>query len=143
MTSDSPLDTPPTAWRGLLPAQGPPRLADCLRGGLGALLGILVTGLVGRLALGSTGDLPWIAAPMGASAVLVYAVPGSPLAQPWSVVAGNVSSALVGLAVAVLIGPAPPVPTPERAVDAAARFGLDAADLIAVLHRLLMEGRTP
>lgn len=94
-------------WLGLRPAQGPPRLADCVRGGAGALLGILVTGLVGRLALGSAGDLPWIVAPMGASAVLVFAVPGSPLAQPWSVVGGNVSSALVGLTAAWLIGPAP------------------------------------
>jgi CBS domain-containing membrane protein len=93
--------------RGLRPAQGPPRLADCVRGGAGALLGILVTGLVGRLALGTTGDLPWIVAPMGATAVLVYAVPGSPLAQPYSVVAGNVISALVGLAAAWAIGWAP------------------------------------
>jgi len=92
---------------GLRPAQGPPRLADCVRGGFGGLVGILVTGLIGRLALGSAGDLPWLVAPMGASAVLVFAVPGSPLAQPWSVVAGNVSSALVGLTAAWLVGPAP------------------------------------
>lgn len=70
------------------------------RGLAGGLVGILLTGLVGRLALGTTGDLPWIVAPMGASAVLVFAVPGSPLAQPWSVVAGNVTSALVGLTAA-------------------------------------------
>jgi CBS domain-containing membrane protein len=110
MPADPTPDTVPSAQRalkvtrGLLPAQGPPRLADCVRGGAGALLGILVTGLVGRLALGTTADLPWIVAPMGASAVLVYAVPGSPLAQPWSVVGGNVSSALVGLAAAWAIG---------------------------------------
>jgi len=34
---------------------------------------------------------------MGASAVLVFAVPNSPLAQPWAVVGGNTVSALVGV----------------------------------------------
>lgn len=44
-------------------------------------------------------DLPLIVAPMGASAVLLFAVPASPLAQPWPVVGGNTISALVGVAV--------------------------------------------
>ena len=42
-------------------------------------------------------------APLGASTVLVFAAPASPLAQPWSVVAGNVISALVGVACALLV----------------------------------------
>jgi CBS domain-containing membrane protein len=37
---------------------------------------------------------------MGASAVLLFAVPSSPLAQPWSIVGGNMISALVGVACA-------------------------------------------
>jgi len=97
----------PTRLTGFLPAQGPPRAIDCARGLAGGFLGILLAGLVGRLALGTTGDLPWLVAPMGASAVLVYAVPGSPLAQPWSVVGGNVTSALVGLAAGWAIDPLP------------------------------------
>ena len=80
---------------------------DCARGAAGGFLGILAAAMVGRLALGTTGDLPWLVAPMGASAVLVYAVPGSPLAQPWSVIGGNVTSALVGLAAGWLIEPLP------------------------------------
>lgn len=36
-------------------------------------------------------------APLGASAVLVFTLPASPLAQPWAVVGGNTLSALVGL----------------------------------------------
>lgn len=44
-------------------------------------------------------DLPLIVAPLGASAVLIFAVPASPLAQPWPVVGGNTLSALVGVAV--------------------------------------------
>lgn len=47
----------------------------------------------------ATADLPLIVAPLGASAVLIFAVPSSPLAQPWSVVGGNTLSALVGVAV--------------------------------------------
>jgi CBS domain-containing membrane protein len=42
---------------------------------------------------------PLVVAPIGASAVLVFVVPASPLAQPWPVIGGNVISALVGLAV--------------------------------------------
>jgi CBS domain-containing membrane protein len=40
---------------------------------------------------------PWLVAPLGASAVLVFGVPSSPLAQPWAVVGGNTLSALVGV----------------------------------------------
>ncbi|MBN9471267.1 MAG: HPP family protein [Bosea sp.] len=41
---------------------------------------------------------PLVLAPIGASAVLVFVVPASPLAQPWPVIGGNVISAFVGLA---------------------------------------------
>ena len=50
-------------------------------------------------------DLPLIVAPMGASAVLIFAVPASPLAQPWSLLGGNTVSALVGVSCALLLGP--------------------------------------
>jgi CBS domain-containing membrane protein len=43
---------------------------------------------------------PLLAAPIGASAVLVFAVPASPMAQPWPVIGGNTISAFVGLGVA-------------------------------------------
>ncbi|MFD1837338.1 HPP family protein [Paracidovorax cattleyae] len=49
------------------------------------------------------GALPWLVAPIGASAVLVFGVPASPLAQPWPVVGGNALSALVGVACAALV----------------------------------------
>ena len=68
-----------------------------LRAGLGALLGILLTALISRWAATALGLSPWLVAPMGASAVLVFAVPASPLAQPWAVVGGNGVSAAVGL----------------------------------------------
>ena len=40
---------------------------------------------------------------MGASAVLLFCVPSSPLAQPWAVVGGNTISALIGYACAHLV----------------------------------------
>ena len=42
-------------------------------------------------------------ASLGASALLVFALPGSPMAQPWAVIAGNTLSALIGISAAVLI----------------------------------------
>lgn len=45
----------------------------------------------------------WLVAPIGASAVLIFAVPTSPLAQPWPVIGGNMLSALVGVLAANLI----------------------------------------
>lgn len=81
-------------WRGFGPAMAGPKAVDLVRAGIGAGLGLLLAGLALRV-LG----LGWLIAPFGASAVLVYAVPNSPLAQPWSVVMGNTLSALVALAV--------------------------------------------
>ncbi|MBE7182951.1 MAG: HPP family protein [Methylobacterium mesophilicum] len=77
------------------------RLLACAGAGLGiALTALAAWGfllLLPNLALAS---LPLVVAPMGASAVLVFAVPASPLAQPWPVIGGNVISALVGVTVA-------------------------------------------
>ena len=80
--------------RGLGPAMAGPKLLDVARAAAGAALGLLLIGLVLR-----SSGLGWLIAPFGASAVLIYGVPNSPLAQPWSVVVGNTVSALVALAV--------------------------------------------
>lgn len=62
---------------------------------LGALLGLSLSAWFSDWWLG---DLTvWFIAPMGASAVLLFVVPSSPLAQPWSVVGGNMVSAWVGV----------------------------------------------
>lgn len=72
----------------------PERLIGCL----GAAICIALTMVVcAGLPLAAT-DVPIIVAPLGASAVLVFAVPASPLAQPWSVIGGNIVSALMGVA---------------------------------------------
>jgi CBS-domain-containing membrane protein len=66
---------------------------------LGALLAI---GVLGWLT-GISGQ-PWLMAPFGASCVLVFGVPDSPLAQPRNVIGGHVLSTLVGLLVLQIIG---------------------------------------
>lgn len=80
-----------------------------LRGAMGAFLGIALAGAVTALLLSALGAdssvLPWIVAPLGASAVLVFAVPASPLAQPWPVIGGNLLSSLIGLTAGHLIAP--------------------------------------
>ncbi len=65
---------------------------------LGAVAGIALTIVLCAHAPTLAAGLPVIVAPLGASAVLVFAVPASPLAQPWPVIGGNTISALVGMA---------------------------------------------
>ncbi len=67
---------------------------------LGALVGIALSALVGGLTAQDMMQLVWIVPPMGASAVLLFAVPASPMAQPWPTIGGNVISALIGVAFA-------------------------------------------
>lgn len=76
-----------------------------LRDGLGALFGLWLAGGLTWLATGATE--PWLMAPLGASAVLLFAVPSSPLAQPWPMLVGNLMSALVGVAVYQALGATP------------------------------------
>ena len=102
----------------------PDRLLACA----GALVGIALTSLVTALLVHPKGALLMIVAPMGASAVLVFAVPASPLAQPWPVVGGNVISALVGITVAKL------VPDPAVAVGIAVAGAILAMSLTRSLH---------
>jgi CBS domain-containing membrane protein len=75
------------------------RLIACL----GALVGIGLTGLICGYLFGQGPHLPLIVAPMGASAVLLFAVPASPLAQPWSIIGGNTISAMMGMIAAHFI----------------------------------------
>lgn len=70
----------------------------------------LVSGLGGALAIWVLAALtqsltqPLLIAPFGASCVLLFALPASPLARPRNVIGGHVLSALVGLLVLTLVG---------------------------------------
>ena len=94
----------------------------------GALLGIALTGLISGAAAGNDIGLPLLMAPLGASAVLLFAVPASPLAQPWSIVGGNTVSALVGVIAAMFI--------PQVAFAAAIAVGaaIGVMSLLRCLH---------
>ncbi|MGC1333599.1 HPP family protein, partial [Pseudomonas sp.] len=76
----------------------------CLRAAAGALFGIGVTAALCTWALGLSADLPLLIAPMGASAVLLFAAPASPLAQPWALLGGNLVASLVGVTCAMWVG---------------------------------------
>ncbi|MET0332685.1 MAG: HPP family protein [Rhizobacter sp.] len=94
----------------------------------GAGIGLLVTALLSllftrQLHIGNA-NLPWLIAPLGASAVLVFGLPASPLAQPWSVVGGNTISALVGVACTMAWGASPMVAAVAVALAIAAMFAL-------------------
>ncbi len=96
-------DAPPPKRRLWRPILAGATIRERLLACLGAVLAIGLTGLICAIATGGDGTLPLIVAPMGASAVLVFAVPTSPLAQPWPVIGGNVISAMSGLAVVHVI----------------------------------------
>ncbi|MEJ4047053.1 HPP family protein [Erwinia sp. SLM-02] len=68
---------------------------------LGAGIGLAITSLFSHWVLGEVNL--WFVAPVGASAVLLFGVPNSPLAQPWSIVGGNFISALTGVTVGIWI----------------------------------------
>jgi CBS domain-containing membrane protein len=103
--------------RGFIPGPVMVNATERLRACSGALLGILLTGLVSHWALGSNAPLPLLIAPMGASAVLLFGVPASPLAQPWSIIGGNLVAAVIGVSCARWIPD--PVLAPAIAVSAA------------------------
>lgn len=118
-------DAPWRAWlRALWPAPVRVDARERWRAFIGAAVGILVAGLLSRWLAGAGGLAPWLVAPIGASAVLVFAMPGSPMAQPWAVVGGNTISAVVGIACALAI--------PDPVLAAAVAVGL----AIALMFRL-------
>jgi CBS domain-containing membrane protein len=94
----------PFSFNAWAPRPTPISPRERIRSAVGALIGILATGLFCRWAVGTGTALPILIAPMGASAVLLFAVPASPLAQPWSIAGGNLIAALVGVSAAQLIG---------------------------------------
>ncbi|MBB4154863.1 CBS domain-containing membrane protein [Sphingomonas jinjuensis] len=100
------------------------RLVACLGAGIGIALTVLACSLLPL----SLYDLPVIVAPIGASAVLVFAVPSSPLAQPWPVIGGNTVSALVGVAVSRF------VPDPALAAAVAVGGAILVMSLLRCLH---------
>ena len=80
-------DQPAVSWR------------ERLRSVIGAFVGLLLVLALAKYLGELSGLDEWLMASLGASALLVFALPQSPMAQPWAVIAGNTISALVGISV--------------------------------------------
>ncbi|MEW6640459.1 MAG: HPP family protein [Pseudomonadota bacterium] len=122
----------PSRWRRFLesiaPALPGATLRDRLIACAGALLAVGLTGLLCTFGFGHGAGAPLLVASVGASAVLLFAVPASPLAQPWPIIGGNTLSALVGIVVARLID------DPLLAAAVAASLAIAVMSLARCLH---------
>ncbi|HXH16085.1 MAG TPA: HPP family protein [Sphingomonas sp.] len=91
-------------------------------------MSIAFTAIVTAMVFGDGWPAVLLVAPMGASAVLIFAVPASPLAQPWSVIGGNVISAIVGVGIASIVS------SPALASGLAVGGAILAMSLLRCLH---------
>lgn len=93
---------------------------------IGAGLGLMITSLTSHWLLGEVNL--WFVAPMGASAVLLFGLPNSPLAQPWSIVGGNLVAGVIGVTTALYI------PHPALACGVAACLTIAVMFQLRCLH---------
>jgi len=82
-----------------------PDAAIIIRSLVGAFLGIASIAAIDQFFLNDS-DLMLMIGAFGATAVLVYGAPFSPLAQPYNVVVGHAISAFVGVSVFMVVGEA-------------------------------------
>ena len=116
------------ALRALSPSVASTPLPEAVRAGIGALGGLFIVGLfVLSPAIDSLLGL-YMIAPFGASAVLMFAVPNSPLAQPWAAIVGNTVAALIGVAVCLHVA------DPSLRIALAVGFAVTSTILCRALH---------
>ena len=99
-----------------------------LRSALGAFIGLMLVFTTAKYLGELSGIDEWLMASLGASALLVFALPGSPMAQPWAVIAGNTISALIGISCFHLIK------EPLLALPAAASLSILGMFVLRCLH---------
>ena len=80
-----------------------PPLKQIIRSVVGAFLGIGAVAALDQMFL-SDSDLIFVIGAFGATAVLIYGAPYSPLAQPYNVMVGHLISAVIGVAAFQLVG---------------------------------------
>lgn len=90
---------------------------------LGACLGMALVFWVSALVLGPDHG-PLVAAPIGATAVLLFAIPHGAMSQPWPVLGGYAISATIGVACATFM--------PNESLAGAVAVGLS----VALMHYL-------
>ena len=114
MTKQNPAT--PASWQKILGIElSPVSHRERLVSALGGLVGVLAVYFASH-ALGGQPATPLLIFSIGASTVLVFAVPHGSLSQPWPVFGGHLVSALIGVACARLV--------PDAALAAAAAVGL-------------------
>lgn len=109
-------DQPPVSW------------LERVRAAVGAFVGLASVFLIAKYLGELAGSSEWLMASLGASALLVFVLPGSPMAQPWAVIGGNTVSALVGIASYLLI------PEPLLAMPLAVSLSILAMFSLRCLH---------
>lgn len=90
---------PKKFWKKIISSsKGPPRVSiiEIMASSLGGFLGIALVALIHQFYFAPKGLL-FLIAPFGASAVLIYGTPKSPLAQPRNLIGGHILSALSGV----------------------------------------------
>ena len=92
-----------------------------------AFIALVLVGLVSIKTVGLSG-FPFMVASMGASSVLLFAVPYSPLSQPWPFIGGHLVSSSVGVTCALFI------PDPVLAAAAAVSLAIAAMHVTRCLH---------
>ncbi|QWD60418.1 HPP family protein [Polynucleobacter sp. MWH-UH35A] len=94
----------------------------------GAFIGLILVFVTAKYLGELSGIDEWLMASLGASALLVFALPGSPMAQPWAVIAGNTISALIGISCIHLID------QPLLALPTAASMSILGMFILRCLH---------
>ena len=99
-----------------------------LRAGIGAFIGLMLVLAIAKYLGELNGVNEWLMASLGASALLVFVLPQSPMAQPWAVVAGNTLSAIAGISINHLFT------QPLLAMPAAAMLSIWGMFVLRCLH---------
>lgn len=99
-----------------------------LRAALGAAIGLTLAWGLTMLTVASGSSMPVLVASMGATSVLMFALPASPMAQPRAVLGGNLLSALAGISCTMVW------PEPMFAIPASAALAILLMHLGRCLH---------
>lgn len=110
--------------QALLPAQSYTSFRERARAGAGAFIALLLTGLISQFLVAHGPSQVFLVGGIGASAILLFCLPASPLAQPWAVVGGNVVSALTAALCIRWLGDSVAVAALAVALAIAAMFAL-------------------
>ena len=92
-----------------------------------AFVAMVLVGLVSVKTVGAQG-FPFMVASMGASSVLLFAVPHSPLSQPWPLLGGHLISTFIGVTCLLYI------PEPVMAAAAAVSLSIAGMHIARCLH---------